>query len=205
MRQTAARLNRTWLTVTGLVLLVAGLAVLVIGAGLLSRIGRWVGLSVTRPTSAGRLLPASTASSFAMTWVVLVVLLVGLVVALLGLAWLAAQVPRSNQAKPFRLHDDTETGMTRCSPTILSDGVEEQVKRVPGVHNASAVLRGTAQHPEVTLKVTASDKTDLPRLLATLQNQVAADLGTALDTQVRRLGVQVEIDTARSATDRITV
>ena len=131
--------------------------------------------------------------------------LVGVVVGLLGLAWLVAQVPRTNKAKPFRLHDDAKTGMTRCESSVLTDAVEEQIKALPGVQNASAVIRGTSADPDLTVKVTAGDRTDLPRLLTRLQNEVAADLAGALDTKLRRLGVQIEVDTAKTKTNQITV
>ncbi len=205
MRQTAARLNRAWLTVLGVLLLLAGLAVLLIGTGLLIPAARAVGLDVSRPTPSNHLFGAGTTAAFSLTWVVLVTAVVGVVVGLLGLAWLVAQIPRSNEAKPFRLHDDARTGLTRCEPSVLTDAVEEQVKALPGVQNASAVLRGNASAPDLTLKVTASDRTDLPRLLATIQNTVASDLAGALDTQLRRLGVQVEVDNVKTKTSQITV
>lgn len=205
MRQTAARLNRAWLTVLGILLLLAGLAVLLIGTGLLAPAARAAGLAVSRPAPSNHLFGAATASAFALTWVVLITALVGVVVGLLGLAWLIAQIPRSNEAKPFRLHDDARTGLTRCEPSVLSDAVEEQVKALPGVQNASAVLRGTTTEPDLTLKVTASDRTDLTLLLASIQNTVAVDLAGALDTRLRRLGVQLEVTTAKTRTDQITV
>jgi len=205
MRQTAARLNRAWLTVLGILLLLAGLGVLLIGTGLLAPAARAVGLGLSRPTASNHLFGAATAGAFALTWVVLLTALVAVVVGLLGLAWLIAQVPRSNEAKPFRLHDDARTGLTRCAPSVLSDAVEAQVKALPGVQNASAVLRGTSTSPDLTLKVTASDRTDLSRLLASIQNTVAADLAGALDTKLRRLGVQLEVDTAKTKTNQITI
>ena len=205
MRQTAARLNRAWLTILGIVLLLAGLAVLLIGTGLLAPAARAAGLAVSRPAPSNHLFGAATGSAFALTWVVLITALVGVVVGLLGLAWLIAQIPRSNEAKPFRLHDDARTGLTRCEPSVLSDAVEEQVKALPGVQNASAVLRGTSTEPDLTLKVTASDRTDLTLLLASIQNTVAVDLAGALDTRLRRLGVQLEVTTAKTRTDQITV
>lgn len=205
MRQAAARLNRAWLTVIGIVLLSAGLLVVSIGTGLLAPAASMVGLRSAQPVPSNRLFGAATTSAFALTWVAVLTAVAGLVLALLGLAWLIAQIPRSNEAKPFRLHDDAETGLTRCAPSVLTAAIEAQVKTLPGVQDASAVLRGTAQQPELTMKVTASDKTDLPQLLATLQDRVAADLGSALDTQVRRLGVQLEIATAKMKTDTIMV
>ena len=205
MRQTATRLNRAWLTILGIVLLLAGLAILLVATGLLAPAARAVGLAVSRPTPSNHLFGAATATAFALTWVVLLTALAGVVIGLLGLAWLIAQIPRSNEAKPFRLHDDAQTGLTRCGSSVLSDAVEEQIKALPGVQNASAVIRGTSSSPDLTVKVTASDRADLPRLLARLQNEVATDLAGALDTKLRRLGVQVEIDTAKTKTDQITV
>jgi hypothetical protein len=205
MRQTPARLNRAWLTILGLVLLLAGLAAVVIGTGLLTPLAQALGLGLSSPAPADSVVGASAASAFALTWVVAITALAAIIVALLGLAWLVAQIPRTNAAKPFRLHDDARTGLTRADPSVLTDAVETQVKLLPGVHHASAVLRGTAAHPDLTLRVTVSDRTDLPRLLATLQDRVAADLATALDTRLQRLGVQLEIDSAKTHTNQITI
>ena len=205
MYQTAARLNRAWLTVLGILLLLAGLLGVAIGTGLLARLGTATGVSLSRPGAGNHLFGAATASAVALTWVVLLIALVGVVLALLALAWLLAQIPRANEAKPFRLHDDARSGLTRVEASVLTDAVEAQVKALPGVHNASAVLRGSAAQPDLTLKVTASDRTDIPRLLDTLANRVAADLGTSLDTTLRRLGVQVEIDTTKVSSDHITL
>jgi len=83
--------------------------------------------------------------------------------------------------------------------------LEAQIKALPDVQGASAVLRGTAQQPDLTVRVTASDRAELPRLLDTLQTQVAGDLGTALDTRLRRLGVQTEIGTTKKKSNQITL
>lgn len=203
MRQTAARLNRTWLTVIGLLLLLTGIACLLIGTGLLQQISRAAGFTLNRPTPANHLFGSNTAIAFGLTWVVVVVAAVGIILALLALAWLIAQIPRTNEAKPFRLHDDAEDGLTRCAPNVLTDAIEAQIKALPDVHDATAVLRGTVHEPDLTVKVTASDRADLPRLLDTLQTTVAADVGGALDTQLRRLGVQIEIGTTKTKAHQI--
>ncbi len=88
---------------------------------------------------------------------------------------------------------------------MLSDAVEEQTKRLPGVTAASAAIRGSVDGPDLTLKVTADDRTDIPALLDRLHQQVAGDLGTALDTRLRRLGVQVEISSAKVSSGEIAV
>lgn len=205
MRQTAAGLNRAWLTILGILLLLAGLAVLLIGCGLLAPAARAVGFAVARPTPTNHVLGAGTASAFGLTWVVLVTAIIAVIVGLLGLAWLIAQIPRSNAAKAFRLHDDAQTGLTRCAPGVLTNAVEEQIKSLPGVNNASAVLRGTSNAPDLTVKVTASERADLARLLDSIQNTVAADLAGALDTKLCRLGVQVEVDSVKKHAHQISV
>jgi len=90
---------------------------------------------------------------------------------------------------------------------VLTDAVEAQVKALPDVLNASALLRGSASEPDLDLKVTVSENVDLPKLLGTIGHGVAADLGGALDTELRRLGVQVEIGkiSTRNKTHKITL
>lgn len=205
MRQTAARLNRAWLTVIGVLLLLTGLAGLLIGTGLLQPTAAAAGLTISRPTPTSKMFGAATASAFGLVWVIVVTVVVAVIVGLLGLAWLAAQIPRTNQAKPFRLHDTAETGLTRCAPSVLTKAVESQIEALPGVQHAAAILRGTASQPDLTVKVTAGDRTNIPQLLDTLQNRIGADLGAALDTHLHRLGVQIEIDTTKAKTGQITI
>ena len=205
MRQTASRLNRTWLTILGVLLVLAGAAGILLGLGQAAPLLRATGVGATPPPRSSHLVGTASAGAFAQSWVVVLSAVVALVVALLALAWLVAQVPRANAAKPFRLHDDARTGLTRVDSDVLTHAVETQVKALPGVTSASAVIRGSAQHPDLTLKVTADDRTDVTALLRRLHDQVAADLGDALDTRLARLGVQVEISTSRVSTDHITV
>ncbi|SEQ31829.1 Asp23/Gls24 family envelope stress response protein [Microlunatus flavus] len=205
MRHHAGGLNRTWLAVVGLVLLLVGAAGIVVGAGLLTPLGRAVGLQLTRPAPDDKVAGRATASAFASTGVVTLVVVVGVVLALLGLAWLVAQVPRTGSARPLRLEDDPARGLTRLEAGALTDAVEAQIQALDGVQSASAVLRGDARGPDLTVKVTAGDRTDVRRLLQAIEAGPVRDLGEALDTQVRRLGVQVEVDTGRRRTHRITL
>jgi len=62
MRQNAAGLNRTWLTVIGVLLLLAGLAVVVIGTGRLQSIANAAGLTLNRPSPTNRLFGPAPAS-----------------------------------------------------------------------------------------------------------------------------------------------
>lgn len=205
MRQTAARLNRAWLTIIGLALLLAGVVVGMLSTGLWPRALDAAGIDLDGATRSDPVADAGTGDVFTSVWVVLLIAVVGLLVALLAARWLVAQVPRTNPAKPFRLHDDVDTGLTRCAPKVLTDVVKAQAEALRGVNNCSAVLRGTASQPDLTVKVSVSDRTSIRQVLDALQNQIAADLGQALDTRLRRLGVQVEVDTSKPRTDRITI
>lgn len=88
---------------------------------------------------------------------------------------------------------------------LCQDAVEQQIETLPGVQKASAVLRGTARQPELTVKVTASDRADLADLVRTLQSNVSDNLSEALDTPLRRLAVQVDVAAARRKPNEITV
>jgi len=200
MRHHAGRLNRAWLFVVGLVLLLVGAAGVVVATGQLAPIGRSAGLA---PDS--KIAGQATASAFSSTGVVVLVVVVGVVLALLGLAWLVAQVPRARQAHPLRLEDDPQRGLTRLAPRVLTEAVEAQIEALAGVQSASAVLRGDARQPDLTVKVTAGERTDVRRLLDAIEAGPVRALGVALDTQVRRLGVQVEVGTARRRSGEITV
>jgi hypothetical protein len=205
MRQTASRLNRTWLTILGVLLLLVGAAGVLLSTAQAGPLLRSAGAGWTPPQPDRHLFGSATANALTLTWVVLLTAVVAVVVGLLGLLWLLAQIPRSNQAKPFRLHDDARTGLTRVDAGVLTRAVEAQVKGLPGVSGASAVLRGSASQPDLTLRVTAEERTDVAALLERLHHQVAADLGEALDTRLHRLGVQVEVSSARSGSDHIVV
>ncbi len=201
MRQTAAGLNRSWLLVLGLVLLLAGSAGLAIGAGLLQSIGPNLGLRLDQPDPTTLVIAGNAAALFDAPLMVLAVGVVAVGLLLLGVAWLIAQVPRSNAARPFRLHDDPETGLTTCSAEVLADAAAKDIERLPDVLKASAVLRGTSAEPELTVRVVASDRADLPRLIESIQHPVADNLGTAMDARLQRLAVQIEIDRLRPQSD----
>ena len=202
MRQTAARLNRTWLTALGVLLVLAGAAGLLLTTGLAGPLLQRAGAGVTAPATGRPLFGNASAEAFGLTWVVVVTAVAGLVVALLGLAWLVAQVPRKHEAKPFRLHDDARTGLTRLEPGVLTEAVETQTRAIAGVEGASAVLRGSAERPELTLRVTVDDRTPVPQVLEQVHREVAGALAGSLDTRLRRLAVEVGVARSRSRSSK---
>lgn len=206
MRQTAGALNRTWLIVLGVLgLLIAAVGGLV-AAGQFAALGARLGLSLPAVRGSDRVVGgAHLKTLFDSLPVVIGIGVAGLVVGLLGLLWALAQIPRRNTAPAFRLSDDSHTGVTRCDPSVLSAAVEDQVKALPGVTHAAAVVRGSVDRPELTVKVTADDDTDIANLLDTIHTTVAGDLAAALETQLDRLAVQLELSRARTSATSVTL
>ena len=198
MRQFATGLNRTWLAILGVLLLVGGLLALAIGTGLATTV------TTSAPTSSTRVIGSGAAQTFASNGAVILVLVIALVAALLGLRWLLAQVPRTNAAAALRLQDDAASGITTVEPSVLTDAVSRQVQRLAGVTSASAVMRGTADAPELTVTLTANDHTDVPALLRALQTGPVADLERAIEAQLTRLGVQVDISPEKRTSDSVS-
>jgi hypothetical protein len=202
MRYRPTGLNRGWLLVLGLLLLLAGVVGIVITTRALQRVG--VGLNL--PDRGDPILGRSVATAFATTSVAAGVIVGGLLLALAGLVWLVRQIPRRRLAKPFRLYDDVHAGITRVDVSVLSEAVERQVISLAGVQQAAAQLRGNARRPELTLRVTADERADIRGILDRIQNSVVPDLRTALDTAVSRLAVQLEVDRrGHASTSHITL
>jgi hypothetical protein len=110
-----------------------------------------------------------------------VLAVVGVILALLALAWLLAQIPRTNQATPFPLATAPPTG-SPAAPPACSPTPSKPRSRICATSQTSS--RCTAHPPELTGKVTATNRANLPRLLSTVHTQVADDLGGALDIQL---------------------
>ena len=202
MRQRSGLLNRALLAVIGLVVLLAGIVAALIALGLLARITTAIGIGLGVPVTSSKVLGPGVGAFFDQP---VAVGLLGVILGVIGLAWLMAQIPRTNAAKPFRLQDDAARGVTICRADVLTDAVEADAERLLGVADASAVLRGTARQPELTLKVTVNDRTDIQRLLHSLQAETAARLVSAMETPLKHLAVQVDVTTSRHTADRITV
>lgn len=201
MRHAPSRLNRTWLAVGGLVLVVLG--ALVIGVA--------TGASSVLPAGVVDRLPGQDEAVIAspegwdVSWVAVVVGLVALVVAVASALWLLAQVPRRREAKDLRLHGSSVTGLTTCAPSVVTEAVEEQARSLAGVSGASAVLRGSVRTPDLTVHLVVDDRADLGEVLREADTVLAASVVMALDTRLARLGVLVDVQRTRRTNDQITV
>jgi hypothetical protein len=186
MRQTAGVLNRIWLAILGIVALLTGAALFLAAGGQLS--------ALTGVPLAGPVITTDAQAMFTSPLAAAVVLAAGLILAILGLLWIIAQIPRKNPAPPYRLHEDPATGFTTCDTAVVAAAVEQRIDGLPGVISSSAVLRGTSTAPELTAKVTVDSRADVQDVIAGIQTTVLPELSTALETRLRRVGLQFEVD-----------
>jgi hypothetical protein len=205
MRQLAGGLNRGWLALIGVLLLVVGIAGALATTGVLGQLLAATGTGLPAPAAGSPVVDAGATGLLAQPVVIVAVAVVGVILAVLGLAWLLAQIPRTNAAQPYRLHDDAVSGLTVCPPDVLATAVADDIKTYAGVNAASAVLRGTPGAPELTVKVSADDRTDLRSLLTAIRTDAAANLSTALDAPLAHLGVQLDIDRGKRTTSSVTL
>lgn len=200
MRQLAGRLNRVWLTVTGVVLLLIGVTGVLASTGALTQLLTAAGTGINGPVAGAPTLGQDAGRLLGQTLAAVVVAVIGVILGLLGLAWLLAQIPRANAAREFRLRDDAITGLTVCDPGILAAAVEDEVSAYAGVNDASAVLRGTAKAPELTVKVSVDDRADIRQLLSAIREQATANLSSAMDVPLAHLAIQLDIERGKRAT-----
>ena len=194
MRETAGRLNRTWLAIIGLLALLLGAAGTLLATGAAGTITESLnaGFTPARPTDPA--VPAQVRDVLATDVAPLIVTVVAVLIGILALLWLLAQIPRRRPAGTFRLHaDDGATGYTLCEPKVLAEAIENHVQRLPGVTGADALLRGSATASDLTLTVRIDDRADVQDLLHRIRTDVAPDLETALETPLRRLAVLVTV------------
>ncbi|MFC7620004.1 hypothetical protein [Microlunatus sp. GCM10028923] len=195
MSNRATGVNRFWLCVLGLILVASGAIGVAIATGWI----RWIPAPVEFPAVDSTVLPGPVGDQS----VVLIMIGVGLLIMLAGIAWLVRQVPRSGSVKPFRLHDDPADGITTVDPAVIGDAVRGQLESFRGVAAATVRLRGSVRHPELTIKITADERADLAELLERVRTKAVADLELALDATVTRLAIQVEIDRVRGGVAEI--
>ncbi|WP_049822048.1 alkaline shock response membrane anchor protein AmaP [Arthrobacter sp. H41] len=198
MRQTAGRLNRTWLAVIGLVTLVLGIAGILLASGTAGTLAQSSGAGIQAPQPADPALPEGVRDVFAPDIAAVILAVLAVLVGVLALLWLLAQIPRRNQARALRLHgNDGATGYTTCEPKVLTKAVEEETGALSGVTGATALLRGSAAEPELTIDVRVDDRADVQEILEKIHTRVASNLETALETPLRKVAVLFNVTSHR--------
>lgn len=184
MRTISASRNRTLLFLLGALLLLAGVALGLVATGTVS----WAPAPQTALGSllepvGEYLLPLGIAATVLAT--------------LLGLWWLAHQIPTKDRTIPYRLADDPATGTVTVEPSVLAQAVQEQLEGLPGITRARAELAGTAAHPELLIRASLSPRTEVARVLEQIYGEAVPDLEAALETRLTH--VAVELDATRES------
>ena len=196
MRQTAGTLNRTWLTILGILVVAVGAALLLQANGTLHTL-----LNTARPRTS--VVTGDLHAFFAQPWVAAIMLIIGVIIGVLGLLWIIAQIPRKNTAGAYRLHDDGSQGFTLCDPSVLSAAVEKQINTLPGVITSAALLRGTARAPDLTLKVTVNDRADVQDVIHRIQTSTLPELANALEVPLQSSRLQIDISGRTQSTGTV--
>lgn len=193
MRRTAAAANRTGLIILGLIALLIGLAVLAIGFGLTA--------PIAPALEAGADL-GPVASVLALPYAAVIAVVVALILAVIGLRWLSAQVPRKDFAKPFRMQADARTGLTTVNAEVIAEAVAADLESTDGVSDAQVILRGTARSPELLIHVDADERADIDAVIADVAERAAGNASMALGAPLSAVALEIGIARTRSRRQR---
>lgn len=193
MRRMAAGANRTGLIIVGLLCLIVGAAVLSISLGLAAALAP--GLSPD-----GRLQPV--AAVFALPFSAVIALVLAVVLIVIGLRWLALQVPRKDSAKPLRMQEDARTGVTTVNANVITAAVVDDLELTPEVVDSQAILRGTARSPELVLHVDVDERADIDAVVADISDRVTRNCSQALGVPLAAVGVEIGIARSRQRRQR---
>jgi hypothetical protein len=172
MDRHASRINHVGLTLLGLVLLAAGAVALARGMGAFGQ------------GAASESLITGRTRRFAADqgWFWPTVAGAGVVLALLGLAWLLAQA-RSERLPGLALGPDRSDGTTRLSGKAVTQALEDEVAEYPGVQNVQARLLGSSRKPRLRLNVGYRRNADLAALRDHIEYEAVARLRAALERE----------------------
>lgn len=180
-----AGLNRTLLAILGLLLLAAGAIPAAIRFHWLPTLG------ADRPIVPGTALPP--------TWAWYATAAAGIVVALAGLRWLAAQLIRKPGNRTWRF--ETDAGTTDLATTTAVAPFTEEVRGYPGVRTATASLTGPREAPQLLAVVSVEQDGDPAEIRDRIRDEGVPRLRQALDLD--DLPIQVELRFTTAAGSRV--
>lgn len=205
MRETAGKLNRTWLATIGLLTILAGTAGILLSSGLAGSLAESSGIGISPVDPNEQVFPVAPSEALNTPLAAIIVTVVAALVGLLALAWLSAQVPKRHQGDTFRLHGKQGSdGYTLCDPKVLASAVESEAEALLGVASASAILRGSANEPELNLDIKMDDRAKVQDVIDSVHRQIAPNLEAALEVPLRRVAVLLNV-TRRPSGDKTAV
>jgi hypothetical protein len=167
----ADRTNRIALTISGLVLLIAGAAGITFSAG------------VFGTAFSGRTLFANPASSYTGhhgAWVWPAAAGVCLIIALLALRWILALIVSTDRAGDIPIPADQDHGTTILHPAALTDALSREIGAYHGVDTVRGRVIGDGSDPQIVLTVTAAQSADLQALHHRIETEALAHARQAL-------------------------
>ncbi len=179
-----ARLNRTLLVLIGLVVLVGGVFVIALDAGLLALWPRTAPVLPSVPSAGG--------------WVPWAAAVVAILIGLLCLRWLLAQTIRRPKTGTWTLTEDPARGATTIDADTGVAPLVAEIETYPGVHNASARLSGSRTQPVLHLVVGTEDGADITELRERIDTEALPRLRQALDLDALPADVLLRLDQART-------
>lgn len=179
MRSHASRVNRTALTVLGLLLLAVGVLGVVLSSG---------GFGERRAASA--VVPQDLREVAADSWWFWPALaVVALIIAYLGWRWLTAQV-RTDRLRQLDLTGNPREGTTTIDTSAITRALADEVDDLPGVSGAAAHLRGHGA-PRMDLVVDLTRRADVALVRKRLETEVVPRLRQALDDPDLPVAIQL--------------
>jgi hypothetical protein len=116
----------------------------------------------------------------------------GILLAVLGLAWVARSV-RPEPRPDVVLNGGTDTTI-RVSSAAAGEAVASQASTLPGVARARARLVGSAAAPALRVTLWLADDADVRGVLARLHNEVLATARASLDLPTLPVAVRLELE-----------
>lgn len=188
----AQRASRVILTVVGLLILAAGVAGLLAGAGVL---GSGIANRNLLANPVARYIGRHDA------WVWPLAAAVAFVVACAALWWLLAMLFASGHLDEVRIAAPGETGRTRLSADALTDAVDDEIEGYPGVRGSHSRLLGDEHRPRLSVRVQADRDTNLGALCQRLEAGALAHARSALSSP--DLPIRLDIEVSRHAPSRV--
>ncbi|VVJ17717.1 Uncharacterised protein [Amycolatopsis camponoti] len=182
-----ARLNRTLIAVLGLLLMAAGALPAAIRFHWLPALG------ADRPLVPGTALPPA--------WVLYAAAAAGIVLALAGLRWLAAQLVRKPRGHVWRFDDSPDDGTTELAAGAAVVPFVEELRGYPGVHHATATLAGTRQAPVLEVVVSVEQDGDPTGIRGRIHAEGVPRLCQALDLD--SLATRIELRFTTTSGSRV--
>ncbi len=173
-----------WLAVLiGLVLLAVGTGVMLLSYGVfgMARAGR----PLLDP------IIAATVAADPLLWRT-VAIAVGIVAAVLGLAWVARSV--RPEPRPDVVLDGGPETTILVSSAAAGEAVAAQAGALPGVRRARARLVGSAAAPALRVTLWLGDDADVRTVLRRLDEEVLATVRSALDLPALPVAVRLELE-----------